>query len=386
MIIMSEAIARKETGAMVLGAQYGYTPEYVQLIKDTFAKDATDNELQMFIDVCHHTKLNPMNKEIYFWKQSGKVIIHTGIDGHRLAADRTGRYAPGKTTRQYDGDNHVSSTVSVQKLVAGKWFEIEDTAYMREWKKDSSPFWKNSTTASHQLDITAERHALKKAFPNTFGGLASSAGSEGAAPEFSGMPETASPEDVTKRDELIEALLRIGKLFCSADQHASLSAAVTASALPVLEERYGNALIKLREKVLSDIGVKFQGEAYSAFIVKTLPMGLDAADDKDLFAALDALEKAEVAPTAAETPKTTVAGQEQAGIPATEPSNEAETLTPEQSKLEDLRSEVMNALMDATGGEEAQLDVLLDGRHVPTMNEDQLKRLLARINNDDLPV
>lgn len=398
------SLQKVQAGAMTFGQQIGYTPEYVQLVKDTFARDASDNELQMFLEVCHQSKLNPFKKEIYFWKQSGKVIIHTGIDGYRLVADRTGRYAPGPPVKRTydDAGNHVSSTAYVRKKVGTDWFIIEETAHMKEWTKDS-PFWKGDKK-SHQLDVTAERHALRKAFPASYASLDTS--NPDGSPQIDAEPET--PEQIETRKHLTDNLLKIGKLFANEDQLAALEATIAVSALPVLEERYSNALIKLREHTLSEIGTKLQGEAFSAFIVANFASGIEAAEADEFFTAIEKLKDVEPGEIV-DTPPVATAAEEPAAA-ATEPVTAQAEAAPEveaelvdstpadnadaaefepvtideplDNATENLRTEVQEMLSALPTGR--QKDIMAGKPTVGKMDHDELTKLKARLGNDDI--
>ena len=86
--------------------QNNFTQDKIQLIKATVAKDATDLELQFFVEQCKRTGLDPITRQIYFIKnpKDGKVQIQTSIDGFRLVAERSGHYE-GQT--QQIGRAHV---------------------------------------------------------------------------------------------------------------------------------------------------------------------------------------------------------------------------------------------------------------------------------------
>lgn len=148
-----------------------YDQQKIDLIKRTICKDATDDEAQLFIQTCKRAGLDPFLRQIHFIKIEGKVISHVGVDGFRLIADRTGRYAPGKETEfTYDkqGDLHSAKAYVKKKTPDGVWHEVSAIAFFNEWVR-VSPTWNSKRHI--MLSKCAEMLALRKAFPAELSGL-----------------------------------------------------------------------------------------------------------------------------------------------------------------------------------------------------------------------
>lgn len=159
-----------------------YTPEQNQLLKDTVCKGASDNDFMIFSHICKRTGLDPFAKQIYAvmrWDKKlnrNAMTIQTGIDGYRVIAERTGRYAPGKEpTYAYDGNGKlISATAYAKKQTQdGTWHEVSATAFYSEYVQVfngiPTQFW--SKMPHGQLAKCAEALALRKAFPQEMSGV-----------------------------------------------------------------------------------------------------------------------------------------------------------------------------------------------------------------------
>lgn len=152
------------------------TPEQIELIKNTIAKGATDNELQLFLAQCRRTGLDPFHRQIYFIKRGGVGRAEVSIDGFRVVAERTG---------EQDGQEcHWCGTDGVWLDV---WVPKEPPAAARVlvYRKGCSkpfpgvakfveynaggPMW--TKMAANQIAKCAEALALRKAFPHLLSGL-----------------------------------------------------------------------------------------------------------------------------------------------------------------------------------------------------------------------
>lgn len=154
-------------------------PETIALIKTQICKGASDSQLALFKHACQRTGLDPFMKQIYGILRQDKntgtkvLTIQTSIDGFRVIAERTGKYAPGKeTVYHYNKEGQLEkATAYVKKMTPdGTWHEIAVTARMDEYKpKSNSTFWEKMPEV--MLGKVAEALALRRAFPQDLSGI-----------------------------------------------------------------------------------------------------------------------------------------------------------------------------------------------------------------------
>ncbi len=171
----------------------GLTDEQVTLIKRTICKNATDDELQLFISTCNRTRLDPFLGQIWAIKRSewnaetrqkeNKLCIQVGIAGLRLAAERSGQYE-GQESPQWCGEDGVwkdiwlsdKPPVAARVAVWRTGFRVamcKPVTYRSrvQTKADGKPnsFWERDPAG--QLAKCAEAASLKAAFPDQLKGM-----------------------------------------------------------------------------------------------------------------------------------------------------------------------------------------------------------------------
>lgn len=189
-----------------------YSQDQINLLKNTIAKDHTDDELKLFLAFCSSKKLDPFSREVYSIKRrSGsdvKLTFQMGIDGLRSKAEETGEMdgsevfwcgTDGAWTDIWLLDVPPSAAKVIlyrkgcQKPFVGiaKWAEYKPQGNDFMWTK----------MPSSQLAKCAEALALRRAFPNNLGGIYSTEEMEQADRS---KGEVKMPQPIAKPEVTLE--------------------------------------------------------------------------------------------------------------------------------------------------------------------------------------
>jgi phage recombination protein Bet len=170
--------------------------EKLDLVREMCAKDATPVELELYLYQARRTGLDPLARQIYFVKRKGKGTIQTGIDGYRLVADRTGKYA-GNDDYEFDDPEKQPkwAKARVWKIVDGQRCPFEATARWSQYAPDPGPAaWAWAKMPHVMLGKCAEALALRKAFPAELSGMYTAEEMAQADREPNAIPEHAAAE------------------------------------------------------------------------------------------------------------------------------------------------------------------------------------------------
>lgn len=195
-----------------------FTAAQSQLIRDSFANGATEEEFAVLMEVAKARNLNPLLRQIHFvkrWDTTKRREVwssQTSIDGLRLIADRTGLY-DGQDEAEFQYSNEGKLQLARVRIFRKDWSRpAVGVAHWREYVQLTKEGAPNSMWAkfSHvMLAKCAEALALRKAFPEETSGLyvpeemsqspeaedrPSAAPGKAASPPRQGKPAAPSPQ------------------------------------------------------------------------------------------------------------------------------------------------------------------------------------------------
>jgi len=174
----------QEEQSHVLTHQFNH--KQIEILKNSICKGVSIEEFETFLMACTKTGLDPFMKQIYAVKRKSKrpdgswgdtMTIQTGIDGYRLIAERTGRYAPGpEPTYTYDQEGRLqAATAYIKKMTRdGTWHLVSASAFYDEYcqkKSDGTPMGLWATMPRTMLAKCSESICLRKSFPAEMSGV-----------------------------------------------------------------------------------------------------------------------------------------------------------------------------------------------------------------------
>ena len=174
--------------------------------------DATDADLDLFVEVCNRTGLDPLARQIYPIWRKGKMSIQTSIDGFRLIAERSGKYQ-GQDGPYWCGEDGEWRDVWLQKghpkaaklgvFKEGFKQPLYAVALWDSYAVSNNPMW--NKMGEVMLAKCVESLALRRGFPQELSGLYTSEEME-QAEEILPSPAPASSKSAPAPGAMANAI------------------------------------------------------------------------------------------------------------------------------------------------------------------------------------
>lgn len=179
---METALTHGSNGKALVTPMDSFAPtvEQRQIIRDTYANGATDQEFSVLIEMAKARNLNPFLGQIWFvqrWdSQKSRMVwaCQVSIDGLRAQAERTGNYA-GQDEPEFEYEKDGAIKLARVKVYRKDWERpAVGVAFWSEYaakKKDGGLTGMWAGKPHVMIAKCAEALALRKAFPQDTQGL-----------------------------------------------------------------------------------------------------------------------------------------------------------------------------------------------------------------------
>ena len=137
-------------------------PQKIAVIKSIFAKNCTDDEFGVMMELARRYYLDPFSRQIWAIKYGNQpAMIFASRDGLLSIAHRSGFFDGIESAPNFDDKGAlISATCTVYRKDISHPFK--KTVYLREYASSSNPLWKSKPIT--MLCKVAEAQALRQAF------------------------------------------------------------------------------------------------------------------------------------------------------------------------------------------------------------------------------
>lgn len=227
----------------------GLSPQQLQTLKRTIAKDLNDLEFDLFMEACRSYKLDPFRRQIipaiYHKNDPAKrsMTLITTRDGLRVVASRQGNYRPASDPPEFEFHGSdwqhpgeglppnplkiISCTVRLWRKDGDEWFPVVGQAYWDEYAPRGGAWSRSQWPQMPRVMIQkcAEAAALRAGWPDAFAGLyvseelASAASADLTASQIVEQAEAERREALAGRGILFDldgtklAKIEVGQVF-----------------------------------------------------------------------------------------------------------------------------------------------------------------------------
>jgi len=151
-------------GAGIIPAQYN--SQQIQLIRDMCAKDCTENEFLLLMQMARTYQLDPFAKQIWAVKYpNAPAAIFCGRDGFIAIAHRNGNFDGMESGTRTDENGELIGWCKVYRKDMSHPFvvEVPFSEYVQRNKQgEVTKFWREKPKT--MITKVAESHALRRAF------------------------------------------------------------------------------------------------------------------------------------------------------------------------------------------------------------------------------